>query len=69
LNGNQQEPVDLACKFQYFRIQEVDEASDFGVESFKLPIREIPKIFEPLDQGRLTAVDLTKGEISEFEES
>jgi hypothetical protein len=61
--------VDLTRKFHYFRNSGIGATSDFGVESFKLPVREIPKISGPLDQGRLTAVDPTKGEISEFRES
>jgi hypothetical protein len=43
--------------------------SDFGIESFKLPVREIPKILGSLDQERLTAIDLAKGKILEFGES
>jgi hypothetical protein len=48
--------------FQHFRIQEVEETSDFGIESFKLPVREIPKRSEPLGLFQNSGI----GAISDF---
>jgi hypothetical protein len=61
--------IDLTRKFHYFRNSGIGATSNFGVKSFKLPVREILKMSGLLDQGRLTAVDPAKGEILEFEES
>jgi hypothetical protein len=58
-----------SCANSHFRNSGIGTTSDFGVKSFKLPVRKIPKISGPLDQGRLTAVNPAKGKISEFGES
>jgi hypothetical protein len=58
-----------SCANLNFRNSGIGATSDFGVKSFKLPVRKIPKISGPLDQGRLTAIDPAKGKISKFGES
>ena len=58
-----------SCVNSYFENSGIGATSDFGVESFKLSVREVSKISEPLDQWRLTVVDPMKGEFFKFRES
>jgi hypothetical protein len=58
-----------SCANSHFGNSGIGVTSDFGVKSSGLPVHEIPKISESLDSGRLTIIDLVKGEFSELGES
>jgi hypothetical protein len=61
--------VDLACRFHDFGIREIEGAVILESRVSNSRFMKSQKECKPLDRGRLTAVDLVKGEISEFRKS